>query len=65
MAGGLLVVGILVFLNAVITRDCNVSLTRCLKLRFFLTRSFGTTRLVACVFVRTKFTRVFFGVFTM
>lgn len=65
MAGGLVVVGMLMFFKALMTRHCNVSLTGCLKLRFFLTDSFGPTRLVACVFVRNKFDRVFFGVFTI
>lgn len=65
MAGGLLVVGILYFFNNIMTVGCKVSLGSLLKLRFFVTSSFGPTRLVACVFVRNNFRRVFFGVFTL
>lgn len=65
MAGGLLVVGILYFFKVFITQGCKISVRGVLNLRFFLTSSFGLKRLVACVFVRTGFSRVFFGVFTM
>ncbi len=65
VAGGLVVVGLLFFLNSLITINCSVSLGSILKLRFFLTSSFRLCRLIACVFVRNNFRRVLFGVFTI